>query len=169
MPTRKAPKFQDDLVLRRNNCAVHESCAKCGEVSRADVPLMAAIEGSERWVCLRCFEKHIGIPGAAVLIDYLNGILDEPRRPAGEKLEAFLCNLDGVRPGSPKPDESDERFNRDDSTDQRASQLLSIARELTKYAGELNKTLSPQYRAFMTGAYGGVLSDPNADACQIPF
>jgi hypothetical protein len=89
-------RIEHEVILRPNNCATHESCALCISYERADSPLMAVLEGTERWVCLPCFEKRSGIRGSAVLIDYLNGVLAETGRTADEKREAFLCKQDSA-------------------------------------------------------------------------
>lgn len=151
-----------DVILRRNNDQTRNSCARCDVGDRMDVPLAASLEGSERWVCLDCFEKHIGVPGAARLIDYLNGFLAERRLSPEENRESFLCNLDSVL------DTAVRRLEKDASTASRASRLQQIASELAQFAAELNAGLSPKYQTAMAFAYGATESDSHNDS-DLPF
>jgi hypothetical protein len=108
--------IEPNVILRPNNCVRHEGCALCNCYERAGSPLMAALDGTERWVCLSCFEKRSGIPGTAVLIDYLNGVLAETGMTADEKRETLLCNLDSAlttsrKPTDPAAQSSSQRFS----------------------------------------------------------
>ena len=106
---RWSARIENEVILRPNNCATHETCALCNCYERADSPLMAALEGTGRWVCLPCFEKRSGIPGSAQLIHYLNQFLPIGAATPDEQREAFLCNIDwavrqpgtGTSPGNP--------------------------------------------------------------------
>lgn len=46
------------IVIKRNNFAVKTQCALCDLVDRPDSPFAPMIEGTEEWVCFRCFQKH---------------------------------------------------------------------------------------------------------------
>lgn len=55
-----------EVVLKANNCAVREVCARCGLKDRAESPFAAFIEGTWDWVCPRCAAESWGMPAATL-------------------------------------------------------------------------------------------------------